>query len=365
LITVIIDVDDIFNNVYSIDDFNKLLESDRSPDIVATSTLLALEAKGLLLDLKQLQQSSGSEEIDINQEILDSAMSDGKLLILPYSASPIAVLYDKNLFDAAHIPYPQNDWTWEKFREISMKLKLKSTPIFYSPLSLDLLMAGTERGLLSPNGDTSIGYMDSPEAIRAIKWLNGYLHELKASTINYEANCIGMCFSFFGEQFSRYQARSTNNLGIAPLPHFENGKRGNRIFFQGFVISRKSKHPEAAWKFINYLTLSKNSDSFKIADSILTTSKSIAEAVGQSTDPTKSIYMDEMNYTVKSSFDINTIFNQAWLENQYNLYNKFNELLTTDDKDIPAKLHDFALELDREMKRLKQVEDQQTKSSSH
>ncbi|MDB5056363.1 MAG: sugar transporter substrate-binding protein [Bacilli bacterium] len=361
LITVIVDDDGIINNVYSMDEFNKLLESDRSPDIVSISSLLALKAKGSLWDLRQLQQTSGSEEIDINQEILDSAMSDGKLPILPYSATPYAVLYDKNLFDAAHIPYPQNDWTWEKFREISMKLRLNYSPIIYMPLSLDWLMAGTGKGLLSPNGDTSVGYLDSPEAIRTLQWLNGYFRDLKPS-INYNHSCIGMCISLFGEDWN--QPNIENKLSVAPLPHFENGKRGNRIIFEGFGISQKSKHPEAAWKFINYLTLSKNSDSFKLADRVLTTSNSIAEATGQSKDPAKSIYMDEMNYAVKSSFDINPLFNQAWNENQFNLYNKFNDLLTTEDKDIPAELHKLALAVDQEMKRLKQAEDQQTESSS-
>lgn len=89
----------------------------------------------------------------------------------------------------------------------------------------------------------------------------------------------------------------------------------------------------------------------------LTTSKSIAEATGQSTDPAKGIYMDEMNYAVKSSFDINPLFDEA-VSNSYSQSNDlFSELLTTADKDIPSKLHKLALAMDQEMKRLKQAKD--------
>jgi ABC-type glycerol-3-phosphate transport system substrate-binding protein len=95
---------DYENDFFTKGSFKSFLESDRSPDIIYISPPTAFNVKGLLLDLLPLQQSSGAKEIDINQDILDSAMSDGKLLILPFSALPNAVLYDKGLFDAAHIP---------------------------------------------------------------------------------------------------------------------------------------------------------------------------------------------------------------------------------------------------------------------
>ncbi|MDB5056364.1 MAG: sugar transporter substrate-binding protein [Bacilli bacterium] len=352
-------------NYLSKGSFKNLLESNASPDIVYISPPTAFNVKGLLLDLLPLQQSSGAEEIDINQKILDSVMSDGNLLILPFSAMPNAVLYDKALFDAANIPYPQNDWTWEKFREISNKLKLNSSPLFYQPSSLDYLMAGTEKGMLSPNGETTVGYLDSPEAVRTIQWLNGYHRDLNVLTVVPGRTCIGLCISYFGEEDSSTHAINKDTFGVAPMPHFEDGKRNSTILFSGFGISSKSKHPEAAWKFIQYLTLAKNEDSVKFGKHFLTTSKSIAEATGQNTDPIKSIYMDELNYAVKSSFEINPLFNLAWMENNFILSNGlFTDLLTTEDKDIPAKLHKLALAVDQEMKRLKQAEDQQTESTS-
>jgi multiple sugar transport system substrate-binding protein len=369
-IKVIIDYNTDY--MYDIESFTnsiKLLESDETPDIVPIRTDRVSGAKELLWDLLKLQKSSESNEIDIDQQILDSAMVDGKLLTLPYSANPQVMLYNKEIFDAAHITYPQNNWTWEDFRGISKKLKGRSAPILSSgPGTFEFLLAG-RKALLSPSGDTTIGYMDSPEAIRTLLWLNGYYRDLNQTTFvgggfeldaKFNNNSIAMFISSYGNEFPNFQGSNKAKLGVAPIPHFADGERASQVSFDGFGISQKSKHPEAAWKFINYLTLTKNEDSVKFAERILTTSRSLAEATGQSTDPIKSIYMDEMNYTVKSSFN-NPLFLQAW---NSNLQYQFIDLISADDKDIPANLHNLTLGVDQEMKHLKQAEDQQTESSS-
>jgi multiple sugar transport system substrate-binding protein len=346
-------------------DLIKILEGDNPPDIVPwanMSTLQIAEKKGLLLDLLQLGQLSGSKKVDINQQILDLATVNGKLLVMPYAATPNVVRYIKGIFDEAHIPYPQGDWTWEQFRNISKKLKPTAGSVLtYDHSTLDLLMSSTGKGMLSPNGVTSVGYLDSPEAIRTIQWLNAYYHDDKAKTAPMDVKNI-IEFSSFQTGMvilrtvdSVWKKEDEDKVGVAPLPHFEGGIRANPIGIFGFGISQKSKHPEAALKFIDYLTLTKNEDSIKFAKSFLPTSKEVVEAMGQSTDLTKSIAVEEMIYSVKPSYDYNPFFNQAWNED---LTAQFQKLLTTDDKDIPAKLHDLALKLDQEMNRLKSADEE-------
>jgi multiple sugar transport system substrate-binding protein len=279
------------------------------------------------------------------------------------------MLYNKEIFDAAHVPYPQNDWTWEQFRVISKKFKGTSAPVIdFGPSMLELLLAGKGKGLLSPGGETAIGYLDSPEAIRIVQWRNAYYRDVLVTTYvdngsvygYFETNISAMLISSYGNEFSNFQGSNQAKLGVAPMPHFAGGKRASLVYYDGFGVSLKSKHPEAAWKFIDYLTLTKNKDSVKFADHILTTSRSLAEATGQSRDPIKSIYINEMNYAVKPSLDYYHIV--------YHLYpftyDPFYDLVFTADEDIPAKLHKLALGLTQDMKRLKQAEDQQTESLS-
>jgi multiple sugar transport system substrate-binding protein len=349
----------------------KPLESNEPLDIIWLPANVSQEAsnKRLLLDLLQLQQMSGSNEIDINKRILDAEMVNGQLLVLPIQAYPQVVYYNKAFFDDAKIPYPQADWTWEQFGDISKKLKpTNGSILFYHPVTFDLLMSSTGKSMLSPDGKTFVGYLDSPEAIRTLRWLNAYYIDDIEQTA--PAGFDGL-LQFSGLQtgmvignidFIRY-INLGDELGVAPLPHFEGGVRANPTSFSGFGISQKSKHPQEAWKFLEYLTLTKNEDSIKYADSFLTTSKTMSEATRQSSDPTKSIFIDEMNnHFVKASMDSNAFSYSAVTNEEVSA--QFQELLTTADEDIPAKLHDLALNLDQEMNRLKIEDDQQQENVS-
>lgn len=339
------------------------LQNNEPTDIVPLNiyTVQTAEKEDLLIDLLPLLQSYGSGEISINQRILDTAMNNGQLLILPYAAEPYAVLYNKDFFDSAHIQYPQGDWTWEQFRDISKKIKGSALP--YDITTFDLLLGSTGKGLLSPDGTTSVGHLDSAEAVRTLQWLNGYYHDDKLKT-------APMDLGGTVDEFYRYQTGMTlvfssiytldNNeagdrIGVAPLPHFEGGERSNPINLKGFGIAKKSKHPMEAWKFIEYLTLTKNEDSMKFADYYLMTSKSLSKATNQDSDPRKNVFTQELDYSVKGFGDNNLHFSMVWSNEAINT--QFLNLFTVKDEDIPAKLHELAFMVDQEMLRLKNSED--------
>jgi ABC-type glycerol-3-phosphate transport system substrate-binding protein len=278
------------------------------------------EKKGLLMDLSPLQSTSGGKEMDINQRILDMATINGKLLMLPYAAFPKVIMYNKGFFDAANIPYPQGDWTWEQFREISEKIKTESGPgsaLTYDPFTFDILMGSTGKHILSPKGDTSVGYLDSPEAISTIQWLNAYYQDYEFNgfqqaplkdpddSILFGNKQLGMVLTGSTSRYMSFQGKE--ELGTAPIPYFESGKRASWMGLSGLSISQKSEHPEEAWKFIEYLTLISNEDSVQFAQGGVLTSKTVADAAGQSSDPSMNVNLDEMNYVEKSSRNFNPL----------------------------------------------------------
>lgn len=353
-------------------DQRKMLERSEPPDIVQlpADELIVAEKKGLLRNLWELQKSTGSKELDINKPILDAASINGKLLLLPYAAYPSLVLYNKAMFDLAHIPYPNGDWTWEHFRDISRRIKpALGSVLLYNSSTLEILMASTGKSIISPKEGMAVGYLDSSEAIRSVQWLNAYYRDDagKTASLNFpehfqklDTNQTGMIVGNISIKMSSFQGENKGNLGYAPLPHFEGGKRGNPIGISGYGISQKSKHAQAAWEFLQYFTQTPNDDSINYASQYLTTSKAMAEATGSVKDPIKTMAADEMNYAVKVSSAYNPYYNQAW---NRELTADFNSLLTTNDKDIPDKLHLLALKLDQEMNCLKLVDEQQATSS--
>lgn len=53
---------------------------------------------------------------------LESTMADGKHYGIPFATNCTALFYNKDLFDAAGIEYPNADTTWEDFREMAKAL---------------------------------------------------------------------------------------------------------------------------------------------------------------------------------------------------------------------------------------------------
>ncbi len=58
-------------------------------------------------------------------QILDTFMQHGQLYAAPKDWSPLFVLFNKNIFNAEHVPYPTNDtvWNWTTFQHTLVLLK--------------------------------------------------------------------------------------------------------------------------------------------------------------------------------------------------------------------------------------------------
>ncbi|MBO9604513.1 MAG: extracellular solute-binding protein [Paenibacillaceae bacterium] len=366
-ITVKLEYITLVNNKFTEEDMYNLLQSEDPPDIYPVLSMSLLQKAyqdKLLLDLLPVQRMYGTKEIDIDKQILDSATIDGQLLALPVSANPLFVLYHKKLFDAADIPYPQEDWTWEQFQAISKQLN--GGPLLeYSPGSLNMLMAGTGKQIVSPGGDAAVGYLDSAEAVQTLRWLNDYYREVagkepaKSFVDLYDSFSklqTGMFFYSYLNQLyidgEIYDKNKEGNIAMASLPHFAGTKRANPVDVSGYGIAKKSKHPQEAWQFLEYFALSAHENTKALADFYLSTSKSVAKASGQNTDPIKKVPVGELKYAVKPMDS--SLISHAWTPE---LTAGFQALLTTEDKDIPAALHALALKLDQELARLKAERD--------
>ncbi len=346
----------------------KRLESDTAPDIVDTTAvnIQIAESKGLLRDLLPLV----TQELDIPQQVLDYGMINGKLLSLPFGAHPSAIFFNKELFDEAKIPYPEDDWTWDQFRDISKKMKDHESMLPYDFTMLDMLLSSTGNGVLSPDGTTSVGYLDSPEAVRMLQWLNASYHD-DANGVVSDINDIfggfdglqaGMFVGGLGDHFHNFEGDNKKRLGVAPLPYFTGGQRVNPMWFSGYGISQKSKHSEEAWEFIQYLTLEVNNHSLQLAAEYIPTSNAVAEAAGANADPTKRVYIEELKYAVQLSSGNNPFYVQAARNEE--LKEIFGKLVVAKDEEIAGKLHELALKLDGELKRLELESEKQSESVS-
>ncbi len=115
--------------------------------------------------------------------------------------------------------------------------------------------------LVSQDGKTFTGYMNSPETIGAVQFYSDLYHKYKVAPPPADMNSFGGGNSEFDNGtaamriFGRWpQAGIKNNpnvkLGVVGVPAGK--QRANVLFWGGFGISALSKNPEAAWRFLRF-----------------------------------------------------------------------------------------------------------------
>ncbi len=109
------------------------IEAGSPPDVVGPMGTLGLSLfPGLWLDMEPLVE--GDVLGDIAPSIMDAWRVDGRLVGLPVGVNPSVLYYNRDLFDAADLPYPPHaygepyadgsEWTIEKMQEVAMRLTL-------------------------------------------------------------------------------------------------------------------------------------------------------------------------------------------------------------------------------------------------
>jgi ABC-type glycerol-3-phosphate transport system substrate-binding protein len=81
--------------------------------------------EGMFLPIEEYLTEDGFDIQDAFGPGIKASYVDGKLYGLPYTKGGFYVFYNKDMFDAAGIEYPTDDWTWSDFETTAKKLTTK------------------------------------------------------------------------------------------------------------------------------------------------------------------------------------------------------------------------------------------------
>ena len=98
-----------------------------APDVFAMDGPLFpdYQTRDVLLDLKPFIDRDGYDLGQLaDQAVADFTTADGQFG-LPRDLNVVALYYNKAMFDAAGIPYPDDTWDWAKLTDVAKKLTLK------------------------------------------------------------------------------------------------------------------------------------------------------------------------------------------------------------------------------------------------
>ncbi|MCC7127543.1 MAG: extracellular solute-binding protein, partial [Microbacteriaceae bacterium] len=103
-------------------DYGTALQTDLAAGTVSDvfdieyANYASYQANGVLAPLKVSNPSA------YRQSLLEAYSTDGTSYALPSSFSDVVLYYNKDLFDAAGVSYPTNDWTWADEKAAALKI---------------------------------------------------------------------------------------------------------------------------------------------------------------------------------------------------------------------------------------------------
>ena len=252
--------------------------------------------------------------------VLAPGQWDGKQYLLPKDFSPLAVYYNKKLFDQYKLPYPTEAWTWEEFLATAQALTKDTdgdgkTDVWGVQLpgpwtsGFEYWVAAAGGRLISEDGSTFEGYLDSPETATAVQFYSDLYNEYKVAPPPADLNAFGGGNSEFesGKAAMRLFGRGPQadlkenpnvDLGVVGPP--AGVERANVLFWGGFGISALSENQEAAWRFLSYYVGAQGAEVWK--DWALPTVASVAEASGQANDPIEGVWIGELDHLAPRAY---------------------------------------------------------------
>lgn len=230
-----------------------------------------LASKGALLDISDYLKGDSSPAAQLDDyfpDVLKTAAYNGRYYGLPWIAQPVVLYYNKALFDAAGLSYPDATWTWDTFKEAAAKLtrdlngdgkndQWGFTLNGWPPPQMFVWQAGGD--VIA--ADLKSCPVDSPAAIQALEFYTELIYSDKyappQATIQeqgfgemFKAGKIAMFMGGAADDLDRVEGLS---VGVAPVPQGP-ANRATFAWTASTVIAAQTKHPDLAYQALVQLT---------------------------------------------------------------------------------------------------------------
>ncbi len=302
-----------------------LLAANNPPDIFAIDAPLYkdYQSRGVLLNLKPYLDANPGLLDGLYPVTLKAYETPEGYFGLPRDFQTIVVFYNKDMFDAAGVPYPQQGWTYDDLREIARKLTKDTNGDgkvdqygFYADL-WDMELIWSE-GIWAHGGDvinadatqTLIG---TPEARKAWKLFHDMIFvDGSWPDANTAAQYGGDPFlagvaamTTIGHWAIPGYAEASFKWDVAPMPTGPAGQ-ATSVNSAGFVVAKATKYPQESFNFIKFVLSEKGQTRLAELGFACPVLKSVAESpafLEQEVKVNHQVFLDSLAFArMKPSF---------------------------------------------------------------
>ena len=239
-----------------------LFASNTAPDVVfINNQYLPVYANAGLLEEMDFWKD------EFYPQALEALSWNDKIYAVPRDVSNLVVFYNKDLFDAAKISYPSNNWTMNDFLKTAQKLSgngifgvsFDDEPLFYLPY------------LMSNGGGFLSDEIDKKESQDAINFYADLRKKYHVAPLKSESASATSAQLFLQKKLGMYISGRWMVPKLREAADFEwdvvrfpAGHKGSVVPLDasGWAVSKSSSHKKEAFKLIDYLSSKESSEKF-------------------------------------------------------------------------------------------------------
>lgn len=241
------------------------------PDIIYVhgSRAFPWAFEGIVVDIQDLVDADTEFDVGgIWEESLRLYRFRGNLHGIPYDHGPLVLGYNKDIFDAAGMSYPDETWTLDDMRAAAAELTDTEAdvpqwgwsgemPEFGNTANVQMLQPFG--GMLLNEEETEV-LLDTPEAREALQFWLDIIHVDQSAPTPAESEAFEQG-PWISGRVAMQDVASWNtptlaefasfNWDVAPFPVGPTGERATSAFGSGYGITRDSDVVEAAWEYLS------------------------------------------------------------------------------------------------------------------
>ncbi len=249
-----------------------LLAAGTPPDVFAMDAPLYLDyqSRDQLLNLQPYIDKNPGMLDGFYPVTLDAYKLPDGYYGMPRDFQTIVLFYNKDMFDAAGLPYPTADWTYDDLRTAAKALTIDNngdgtieqygfaTDLWDMELSWsEAIWSWGGEVISADHTKTLLGEPVAREAWQFfydMMWTDRSIPDPNTSGEYgqdlFQAGVAAM--TSIGHWAVPGYATTDFKWDVAPLPTSPTGGRVTSTNSAGFVVAKASKNPDAAWEFIKY-----------------------------------------------------------------------------------------------------------------
>jgi multiple sugar transport system substrate-binding protein len=243
-------------------------DASQIPDVLFLSPIIQYAANGVLENLDPYIEASGYDLNDFWPALLEYATYEGSVYGFPRDISVEVLYYNKDIFDAAGLTYPDDTWTWDDLTAAAEALTVREgNQITRHGLGMEggkyLLWVNQNGGsILDDMRNPSSCTLAEPEAVEAIQFFADMMNSgaaMRSANLSQAGGDAAVFASGQAAMIIQNASRISGfndaglNYDVAPVPYPAGGRRSATAAGAAWTMSAAANNKDAAWTFLNWL----------------------------------------------------------------------------------------------------------------